>query len=93
MGSPTEQMVNQVMVSCRQSGPEMVVVNKTGAVKEYATAKYSRIKHDFVLVSGDGDSVGVKLPWLECARDIYPPGTWVALLKRDAQLGGYHRVW
>jgi hypothetical protein len=45
-----------------------------------------------VLVRDDGHTLGVSIRWLVKARNLYED-RWVAMLKRDRSLNGYHQVW
>ena len=86
-----DSLLNTIVMAqhrCRSKGPHRTVVNKRGHCRTCPT-----LEHDFVLVREDGHSLGVPIRWLGKARDLYSKKRWVALLKHDESLSGYHRVW
>lgn len=83
-----DTVVNSI-VRCRRSGPHRIMINDRGHC-----CSSSGAKHDFVLVRDDGHTLGVRTEWLVIARGLQKcRGRWIALLKRDNSLAGYHRVW
>jgi hypothetical protein len=72
---------------CRSKGPHRTVINSGGHCRTSP-----RALHDFVLVRDDGHTLGVSIRWLVKARNLYED-RWVAMLKRDRSLNGYHQVW
>jgi hypothetical protein len=85
-----DSLLNTIVMAqhrCRSKGPHRTVVNSKG---HCCTSR--RALHDFVLVRDDGHTLGVPIPWLVKARNLYED-RWVAMLKHDRTLSGYHRVW
>ena len=72
---------------CKSKGPHRTVINSGG---HCCTSR--RALHDFVLVRDDGHTLGVPIHWLVKSRNLYED-RWVAMLKRDRSLNGYHQVW
>ena len=86
-----DSLLNTIVMAqhrCRSKGPHRTVVNKRGHCRTCP-----ELEHDFVLVREDGHTLGVPIRWLGKARDLYSKKRWVALLKHDESLSGYHRVW
>ena len=86
-----DQQLNTIVMAqhrCRSEGPHRTVVNKRGHCRTSPA-----LEHDFVLVREDGHTLGVPIRWLGKARNLYSKKRWVALLKHDESLNGYHRVW
>ena len=83
--------VLQAISYCASPGPRRTAING-----QLHCATSPQIAHDFVLIRDDGYTLGVRVEWLEKARAMQFLGIrhrWVALVKKDESLGGYHRVW
>jgi len=98
-----EATIDEAMEGCRKNGPMKVVCNQMLQAHILDYAEKRRIPHDFVLVRIDGYTLGVRLRWLEKARELYGK-RWIAMFKHcglsfagcvscDATKGYYHRVW
>ena len=86
-----DSLLNTVVMAqhrCRSKGPHRTVVNKRGHCRTCP-----ELEHAFVFVREDGHTLGVPIRWLGKARNLYSKKRWVALLKHDESLSGYHRVW